>query len=90
MVNLEELKKTVNSVKVLRGNPDFIMFFRYLEGLLESERTSLETAKPNIFQLGQGRIAAFREIIDVISNVDKVDEQLTAVIKGQSEESDPI
>jgi hypothetical protein len=86
LVNLDDLQKTLNSVKVLRGNEDFQMFMRHVSWLLDAERTALETTKPDVIQLVQGRAAAFRELIDMVNNVEATEKHLCELVnQGQSE-----
>lgn len=86
MMDLESYRKLINSVKVLRTNPDFMVFTRYLNELLDGERTQLETTKPDVIQLGQGKVAMLREVLGLIENVHEAETGLEEVLKqGESE-----
>lgn len=76
MLNTEELQKVLNSIKVLNMSPDFGFFVRHIEGLLENDRIELETTKPDLIMLTQGRISAFREIIGYVNGVNEIESKL--------------
>lgn len=86
MMDLESYRKLINSVKVLRTNPDFMVFTRYLNELLDGERLQLETTKPEVIQLGQGKVAMLREVVGLIENIHEAEAGLEEVLKqGESE-----
>lgn len=86
MMDLESYRKLINSVKVLRTNPDFMVFTRYLNELLDGERLQLETTKPEVIQLGQGKVAMLREVVGLIEHIHEAEAGLEEVLKqGESE-----
>ena len=90
MLNVEELHKVLNSVKVLKMNADFSVFMRHISELLEGDRIALENTKPEMIQLVQGRVAAWREIIGMVDGVNEIEKSLEQIVnQGESEQSDP-
>jgi len=86
LLNVEELQKTLNSVKVLRANADFGTFMRHVMALLEDARIELETAKPELIMLTQGRIACLREIIGTVEGANEIEEKIKECVnQGESE-----
>ena len=91
LVDMENFKKTLNSIKVLKTNPDFEVFMRHIRAMLEDSRIELETTKPDLIMLTQGRTSVLREVIGYIDGVNEIESKIDDVLKqGQlDEQSNP-
>jgi len=84
---MEQFQKTLNSIKVLGTNPDFGTFMTHITSMLEDDRIELETTKPDLIMLTQGRVSVLREIIGYVEGVAEIEAKIKQCLEqGQSEE----